>query len=157
MKRKKQKEEHLDRLEKQAANIESMMFQLQNSVTDVETLKAQKQAAVFLKKQTKELGGIEKVQKTMDEIKDIMDDARDLSDVITKPVIDDFIDEDDLEDELGKLEEQVRMPNAIKQDVEVTEPFVEENMVPEEITVSDTAAFSEEDTRELEALAAEMK
>ncbi|KAF0972658.1 hypothetical protein FDP41_008907 [Naegleria fowleri] len=107
LKRKKQYEVQVQRLDQQIMNNEQMKLTLENAATDIETLKAQQQAAKTMKQVFKETGGIDKVQDVMDEIQDTMATANELGDALAQDLgTGQIIDEGELEDELDMMEQE---------------------------------------------------
>jgi charged multivesicular body protein 4 len=106
LKSKKQLQAQYDKLSAQINNTETMVYSLENAVSDVETLKAQQLAASTMKDVYKATGGIEKVDNMLDDIRDTMDRANELSDALSQQLGGNLVDEDEIEDELAALEEE---------------------------------------------------
>lgn len=104
MKNKKQHQAQFDKLGSQIANMMTMVSTLESAATDVETLKANQDAAKSLKGIYKEVGGVEKVEDMIDDVRDTMDRANELSAALSQP-LGDVAFEDDIDAELEALEE----------------------------------------------------
>lgn len=105
LKNKKTHQAQYDKLSAQITNMTTMIAGLENAAIDVETLKAQQQGANALKQIYKETGGIDKVEDMVDDVRETMDRAKELSEALSQS-IGDPLDEDELEDELNALEEE---------------------------------------------------
>ena len=107
LKRKKQYESQIDRIANTRMTLETQVLAIENANVNLETLTAMKQGAEAMKTIHKGMT-IEKVDKTMDEIRDQMDIANEIGDVISQGVgvsgID--LDEDELMAELELLEQE---------------------------------------------------
>jgi charged multivesicular body protein 4 len=104
LKNKKQHQAQFDKLSSQIANMMTMVSTLEGAATDVETLKANQEAAKSLKEIYKEVGGVEKVEDIFDDVRDTMDRANELSAALSQPLGDPAF-EDDIDAELEALEE----------------------------------------------------
>jgi charged multivesicular body protein 4 len=116
LKRKKQLEVQLSRIDQQINNVEQVNMSVQDASTNVDVLNAQVQGAQSIKKVYKSVGGIDKVDKVMDDVRDAMDISNELSTALSQDIGGGaIVDEDDLENELAELE----MENEDAQDLEI--------------------------------------
>jgi charged multivesicular body protein 4A/B len=102
LKRKKTYEAQLEKVWAQRHTVETQMMTLEDSVATVDTLSAMKTGSAAMKsihKKTK----IDDVDNLMDDIADQQDQADEISQALTQSIGGEFIDEDDLEAELGDL------------------------------------------------------
>eukprot|EP01001_Neometanema_parovale_P009330 NODE_5573_length_931_cov_96.815594_g5350_i0.p1 GENE.NODE_5573_length_931_cov_96.815594_g5350_i0~~NODE_5573_length_931_cov_96.815594_g5350_i0.p1 ORF type:complete len:227 (+),score=78.02 NODE_5573_length_931_cov_96.815594_g5350_i0:56-736(+) len=105
LKRKKTYEEQCQKLQAQRTNIEMMQMKLEEAAMNVEALKAQKEGAKALKNAYGKTDA-SKIDADMDEVRDTMDMANEISDAVAQPLGQDMLDEDDLEAELAELEQE---------------------------------------------------
>lgn len=106
MKKKKTYEEQLTRLGNQKLSLENMIMKMEEATIDMETLDAQRQGADSLKKIYGK-NGIDKIDKQIDEIRDVMDTANEISNVVSQAFSGDIgLDDDELLGELEDLEEE---------------------------------------------------
>lgn len=103
MKRKKMYEEQLSNIAAQKANMETMKFAIQNTAMNKEVLDAQRRAAMDLQRMNKQMNA-EQVEEDMDKLRDAMDQAKTVVDVLTQPLDDQMLDEDEL---MGELEAEL--------------------------------------------------
>ncbi|EGW34785.1 uncharacterized protein SPAPADRAFT_57850 [Spathaspora passalidarum NRRL Y-27907] len=156
LKRKKGYEANLMKVENQIETLETQLISIEGANLNLETMKAMKQGASAMKQIHGEYN-VDKVEDTMDEIREQVELADEISEAISRPVGNEFVDEDELEEELAALqEEQAEQEAAPVQKV----PAQKVEQLPEFPTVNKTvpAAPVEEDEDEeaLKALQAEM-
>lgn len=115
MKRKKMYEEQMSNIAAQKVNMETMKFAIQNTAMNKEVLETQRRAAQDLTRMNKTMNA-EQVEEDMDNLREAMDQAKTVSEAIGQPLDDGLLDEDELmqelEDELGQLEELENAPKA---------------------------------------------
>ncbi|KAL9641574.1 hypothetical protein ABK040_013494 [Willaertia magna] len=106
IKRKKQYEAQIQKIQGQKQNLENMLLSLEEATLNVETLKAQKEASSTLKKA---YGGMtaDDIADAMDDIRDTMQDANDISEALSQNLSTTVDDEDELMNELEGLESQL--------------------------------------------------
>ncbi|KAI8636262.1 vacuolar-sorting protein SNF7 [Parasitella parasitica] len=106
LKRKKMHEANIEKMDSARLNIESQMITLENANVNLEIMNAMSAAAETMKNTHKELD-IDKVDSTMDNIRDQMELGAEISEAISRPVNgSDEIDEDELLEELEELEQE---------------------------------------------------
>lgn len=99
MKRKKMYEEQLMNIGAQKQNLETLKFTVQNQTMNQEVLKAQVAAKDELKHSNKKMNA-DKIEDNMDELMEEMDKANQVSEALRQPLDTNFVDEDDLMNEL---------------------------------------------------------
>ncbi|KAF7846426.1 hypothetical protein BT93_L4387 [Corymbia citriodora subsp. variegata] len=105
LRRKKMHEKTLDQTSAQIAQIEQQVYAIEAANINQETLNAMKNAG----KAMKEIHGgmtIDKVDETMDELRNQQQLGEEIANAITSAPIGDPIDEGELEDELEQLEQE---------------------------------------------------
>ena len=110
LKKKKMYEQQLLTLGTSKINLENQKLTMEAMKMNAEILDTQKMAAKSMVEQVKQMGGVDKVAETQDEIEDAMQDAREIQDVMNNPLALPGIDADD--DELlaeldGLMEEEL--------------------------------------------------
>ncbi|KAJ2768876.1 ESCRT-III subunit protein snf7 [Coemansia nantahalensis] len=106
LKRKQQLEAQLDKLTASRMTLEAQAMAIEGANVNLETMKAMQKGAEALKGIHKDLS-IDKVDQTMDDIRDQMDLANDISDAISRPEIFGVnLDDDELNAELEILEQE---------------------------------------------------
>ncbi|KAI1295056.1 ESCRT-III subunit protein snf7 [Mortierella claussenii] len=106
LKRKKQYEGQIEKISGSRLTIETQVMAIENANVNLETMKAMRAGAEAMKGIHGAMD-INKVDQTMEEIRDQMELANEISDVISQPVgfgID--MDEDELAAELDELEQE---------------------------------------------------
>lgn len=158
MKRKKMYEAEIEKIENVKMTLETQVMNLESAAQNAETFKAMKSGTDAMKAVRQEVG-IENVDDMMDEIKEEMDMANEISNAIASPIDPYAHDEDDLlaelegemaEDEAAELEAQLTAPATAEAPLDL--PDVPESKLPV-LTTPD----EDEELRKLEAeLAAAM-
>eukprot|EP01012_Entosiphon_sulcatum_P004571 TRINITY_DN1183_c0_g1_i1.p2 TRINITY_DN1183_c0_g1~~TRINITY_DN1183_c0_g1_i1.p2 ORF type:complete len:219 (-),score=66.21 TRINITY_DN1183_c0_g1_i1:333-989(-) len=105
LKRKKAYEDQLTKLGQQRSNIEAMQMKLEEATMHVEVLNATKAGAKAIKQVYGNLTP-DRIDRDMDSIHDAMDQANDIADALSQPLMGDVVDEGDLENELAELEQE---------------------------------------------------
>jgi charged multivesicular body protein 4 len=106
LKRKKQYEDQIERISGTRMTIETQVMAIENANVNLETMKAMKAGAQAMQSIHGEMN-IDKVDKTMDEIRDQMDLANEISDAISQGVsYGTELDEEELNAELELLEQE---------------------------------------------------
>lgn len=112
LKKKKMYESQLDKLQSQIDSLEQQLYSIENANLNLETLKAMKQGASAMKNIHKGLD-LDKVDDTMDEIREQVELNQEISEAISKPLImQDELDEDELDQELKLLESEQQQAQA---------------------------------------------
>uniref|UniRef100_A0A7S3D4D4 Uncharacterized protein n=1 Tax=Palpitomonas bilix TaxID=652834 RepID=A0A7S3D4D4_9EUKA len=106
LKRKKMMEAQVDKLGATKMNLETQISALQNASMDMEVIQAMRSGASAMKVQYQNMN-VENVEDVMDEIRDQMDVANEVSEAISQPLGGEMIDEDDLLGELDELEAEM--------------------------------------------------
>ncbi|TIC00812.1 Snf7-domain-containing protein [Wallemia mellicola] len=104
LRQKKAFEGELDRIAGTRLTLESQVNALESANMNLETITAMKKGSDALKSIHGNLN-IDKVDSTMDSIREQMDLTNEISDAISNPVHHDPVDEDELNDELEQLEQ----------------------------------------------------
>ena len=106
LKRRKQLEMHQENIRGARFNLESQIMTIENAHINLETLKAMKAGSTAMKSIHGELD-VDKVDDVMEDIREQMDLANEISTAISNPLgIDSTIDEDELEAELERFEQE---------------------------------------------------
>eukprot|EP00567_Pseudictyota_dubia_P016150 CAMPEP_0197436890 /NCGR_PEP_ID=MMETSP1175-20131217/4240_1 /TAXON_ID=1003142 /ORGANISM="Triceratium dubium, Strain CCMP147" /LENGTH=229 /DNA_ID=CAMNT_0042966281 /DNA_START=90 /DNA_END=779 /DNA_ORIENTATION=- len=103
LKRKKLYEQELDKIQNVKMTLETQVFNLESASQNANTFSAMKSGTTAMKKIRQDVG-IEKVDDMMDDIREEMEMANEISDAIAQPVDPLLADEDDLLAELEELE-----------------------------------------------------
>ncbi|ABN67403.2 Vacuolar sorting protein SNF7 (Vacuolar protein sorting-associated protein VPS32) [Scheffersomyces stipitis CBS 6054] len=157
LKKKKGYEVALIKTENQIESLETQLGAIEGANLNLETMKAMKQGASAMKQIHGEYN-VEKVEDTMDDIREQVELADEISEAISRPVGTEFVDEDELEEELAALqaeEQQQQVPAQKaapeKQPAQQLPSFPTVNKAQPEATVEE-----DEDEEALKALQAEM-
>lgn len=164
LKRKKLFENQADKITSQIDALESQLHSIESANLNLETMKAMKQGAKAMKQIH---GGItvDKVDETMDDIREQAELGEEISDAISRAYPVDNIDEDDLEDELELLQQEAvesKAPAAAVKQKHVEQQFnlpdapntsIRSNAEHEE---AEEEEEEDEDEKALKALQAEM-
>ncbi|GJJ77646.1 charged multivesicular body protein 4 [Entomortierella parvispora] len=105
LKRKKQFEGQIEKISGSRLTIETQVMAIENANVNLETMKAMRAGAEAMKGIHGAMD-INKVDQTMEEIRDQMELANEISDVISQPVGGIEMDDDELAAELDELEQQ---------------------------------------------------
>ncbi|KAI8340474.1 Snf7 family [Chlamydoabsidia padenii] len=106
LKRKKAYEANIEKINGARMTIETQMMAIENANVNLETMGAMRAGAEAMKNIHGSMD-INKVDATMDDIRDQMDVANEISDAISRPVgMGEELDEDDLLNELEELEQE---------------------------------------------------
>lgn len=156
LKKKKNYQGQLDKLFAQIELLETQLDSIESANLNLATMNAMKDGAKAMKQIHGDFN-IDKVDETMDDIKDQLDVAAEILDAISRPLANE-VDEDELEDELKELEE-------LNLETELTKVKKVENKpaaVPHMPDVSNLPSVGkleeeeDEDEQALKALQAEM-
>jgi charged multivesicular body protein 4A/B len=154
MKRKKMYEEQLSNLGSQKLNLETLKFTVQNQTMNQEVLKAQVAAKDALKQSNKKMNA-DKIEDNMDELMEEMDKANQVSEALRQPLDNNFVDEDDLMNELEMELEGMDLEETPAVEQKMPEmPKVPTSKLPAKPTKTKTKTQEDEDA--LAALEAEL-
>lgn len=161
LKKKKIYEGQLGKLEGQMDTLEQQLFSIESANLNLETMRAMKQGAKAMKSMHNGLD-LDKVDETMDEIREQVELGEEISDAISRPMYTgaNEVDEDELDEELDMLaqeatlaeprqsvrEDNVALPNAPQDKIQ---PSAKEEAPAQE-------EEEDEDERALRELQAEM-
>lgn len=156
LKRKKGYEANLMKIENQIDSLETQLTAIEGANLNLETMKAMKQGAQAMKQIHGEYD-VDKVETTMDDIREQVELAEEISEAISRPVGGEYIDEDELDEELAALQEEEN--EAKEQHKQPAKTTVSQPELPEFPTVNRNkpqAVEDDEDEEALRALQAEM-
>ena len=158
LKRKKAYESNLMKIENQVDSLETQLTAIEGANLNLETMKAMKQGALAMKQIHGEYD-VDKVESTMDDIREQVELADEISEAISRPVGGEYVDEDELDEELAALQEEANEERAqkVKAPSQPAQPVRQE--LPDFPTVSKTKPAEveeDEDEEALRALQAEM-
>ncbi|KAG2382635.1 hypothetical protein C9374_005215 [Naegleria lovaniensis] len=105
VKKKKQYQTQLSRIQGQKQNLEQTLLALEEAVINAETLKTQKETSDAIKKVYKGMTA-EDIENVMDDVRETLEDANQISDALAQNV-GNVIDEGDLLDELEQMEDAI--------------------------------------------------
>lgn len=103
LRKKKKLETELDRIENQIESLETQLSAIESANLNLETMKAMKQGAKAIKQIHSDFN-VDKVDETMDDIRDQVEVSQEISDAISRPLGSDAVDDDELEEELAAME-----------------------------------------------------
>lgn len=124
LKKKKIYEAQLTKLEGQMDSLEQQLFSIETANLNLETMRAMKQGAKAMKTMHNGLD-IDKVDETMDEVREQVELGEEISDAISRPMYTGVneVDDDELDEELDALAHE----NKVKEpEVPVSRPAVSE-------------------------------
>ncbi|CAO3699113.1 unnamed protein product [Rhizopus stolonifer] len=152
LKRKKAYESNIEKINGARMTIETQMMAIENANVNLETMGAMRAGADAMKNIHGSMD-IDKVDSTMDDIRDQMDIANEISEAISRPVGADELDEDDLLNELEELEQEELDAKML----ETPSPVVSAPNVPVHVPAAARVNEDEDDEEaELRALQASM-
>lgn len=177
LKRKKVYEQQLDKLQGQIDSLEQQLFSIESANLNLETMRAMKQGARAMKSIHNGID-IDKVDETMDEIREQVELSEEISDAISKPLytagsLANEVDEDELDEELELLQQEqinsnivntttnseIAVPSTVKQkNANISLPNAPQNKLNENIANDkiNEEESEDEDERALRELQAEM-
>lgn len=147
LQRKKQYEAEQEKLHNQSGNLLHVQTKMEEATMDIEVFKAQQVAAASMKTMYRGVT-VEQVDRTMDDLRDAMDDAQQIQTALSEPVLVDPSMSADVDSELEQLEQQQMDEKMLKAQVPAAKVAA--------AAASKTAAAPEEEEldRELAALGA---
>ena len=106
LRKKKEYEKEVDKIEDQKRTVDTQLYAIQTANITFETLQAMKQGAAAMKTIHKNMN-IDKVDKTMDEIRDQMDISHEISEALSSQRLGvQQEDEDELAAELERMQQE---------------------------------------------------
>lgn len=106
LRKKKDNEKEVDKIEDQKRLLEGQLYAIQNANINFETLQSMKQGAAAMKTMHKNMN-IDKVDKTMDEIREQMDISHEISEALSSQRLGVALeDEDELAAELERMQQE---------------------------------------------------
>eukprot|EP00127_Corallochytrium_limacisporum_P006399 Clim_evm7s226 gene=Clim_evmTU7s226 len=149
LKRKKAYQGQIEKLSQSRTTLETQMMALEDMKANSEILSAMREGAQAMKSVHGKMS-IDKVDDTMDDIREQMDLANEISNAIAQPLGNDLLDDDELEAELEELQEE-----TLDEELLATEPMTALPDVPTTEPVKQQVV-KEDDEDELSKLMAEM-
>uniref|UniRef100_A0A7S2LST0 Uncharacterized protein n=1 Tax=Leptocylindrus danicus TaxID=163516 RepID=A0A7S2LST0_9STRA len=157
LKRKKMYEAEIEKIENTKITIETQVIALESAVQNKETVNAMQQANSAMKDVRKE-NDVEAVDDLMDNIKEELDTAAEISNAISQPVDPYAYDDDELLAELNQLEEDDLEAELLKptpaEAAALNLPTVPDNKLPAQQEAEDEEAALKALEAEMEAMAA---
>lgn len=154
LKRKKGYEANLMKIENQIDSLETQLTAIESANLNLETMKAMKQGALAMKQIHGEYD-VDKVESTMDDIREQVELADEILEAISRPVGGEYVDEDELDEELAAL--QAEAAEAEQQPKQAVRPNKEQlPTFPSVSRQQPQAEEEDEDEEALRALQAEM-
>jgi len=151
LKRKKTYEAQVEKLAGARMTIETQVMTLEGANVNLEAMNAMKMGATTMKAIHRDMD-VDKVDDTMEEIREQMDIANEISDAIAQPLGGEVFDDDELLNELEELEQTSLDEQLLGLD---TTPAQKLPSVPTKVPVAPQKATASEDD-ELKALEASM-
>lgn len=154
LKRKKMFEAEIEKIEATKMTIETQIISLESAVQNKYTFDAMKQGTTAMKDVRKDMD-VEKVDDIMDDMKEEMDLAAEVSNAISQPIDPYAFDDDELEAELNRMEEEEDLEKELLKEPATTVelPTVPDSKLP---ATSPIKQNDEEDEETLKALEAEL-
>lgn len=157
LKRKKMYEGEIDKIENTKITIETQVIALESAVQNKETVNAMSQANSAMKDVRKD-HDVDAVDDLMDNIKEELDNAAEISNAISQPVDPYAYDDDELLAELNQLEEDDLEAELLKptpsEAAALNLPAVPDNKLPAQKEAEDEEAALKALEAEMEAMAA---
>eukprot|EP00761_Pharyngomonas_kirbyi_P011784 gb/GECH01011810.1/.p1 GENE.gb/GECH01011810.1/~~gb/GECH01011810.1/.p1 ORF type:complete len:207 (+),score=74.98 gb/GECH01011810.1/:1-621(+) len=118
LKQKRMYEGHRDSIYNQQFNVDQVSFTQSSLKDNLDTVQTMKSAAKEMKKQYSKIS-VEDVEKVQDDMEDMMFDAEEIQDALGRSYGAPEVDDEDLMDELGELEDQMTMEDSSYLDVNI--------------------------------------
>lgn len=112
LKKKKKLESDLLKIGNQIESLETQLNAIESANLNLETMKAMKQGAKAIKQIHSDFD-IDKVDETMDDIREQVEASEEISEAISRPLGTEFVDEDELDEELAALQEEEVESNLV--------------------------------------------
>ena len=106
LRNRKQLQVQYDALSGQMSNLFHTTMSLENAMSNIEVINANQQTSQTMKDIFTEIGGIDKVEGLLDDMREITDRVSDISTVLSEPTFS-LIDDDDVENEMSAMEEDI--------------------------------------------------
>lgn len=158
LKRKKGYETNLMKIENQIDSLETQLTAIEGANLNLETMKAMKQGAQAMKQIHGEYD-VDKVENTMDDIREQVELAEEISDAISRPVGTEYVDEDELDEELAALQAEAADAKQVQQPAQnqpASPPKLPDFPTVNKSQPQAAAVEDDEDEEALKALQAEM-
>lgn len=161
LKRKKGYEGNLMKIENQIDSLETQLTAIESANLNLETMKAMKQGALAMKQIHGEYD-VDKVENTMDDIREQVELAEEISEAISRPVGAEYVDEDELDEELAALQAEEQEHATEREQKQPARKQAAAEELPNFPTVTKTKPQAQaqteddEDEEALRALQAEM-
>jgi charged multivesicular body protein 4 len=152
LKRKKQYENQIEKISGARITIEAQVMAIENANVNLETIKAMEKGAEAMKAIHGTMD-INKVDDTMDSIREQIDLADEISNAISAPMIGIDLDDDELTQELDDLEQEILDSQLLGAD---TPPVTIPNVPTSEPAYKRKTAELQDEDKELEELRATM-
>lgn len=105
LKKKKKLEVDMMKIDNQIESLEVQLGAIESANLNLETMKAMKQGAKAIKQIHSDFD-IDKVDETMDQIREQVEISGEISEAISRPLGTEFVDEDELDEELAALQQE---------------------------------------------------
>lgn len=161
LKRKKGYESNLMKIENQIDSLETQLTAIESANLNLETMKAMKQGASAMKQIHGEYD-VDKVENTMDDIREQVELAEEISEAISRPVGSEYVDEDELDEELAALQAEEQQHATVREQKQPAKKNNATEELPDFPTVNtnkpqaQVETEDDEDEEALRALQAEM-
>ncbi|ODQ46652.1 hypothetical protein PICMEDRAFT_33054 [Pichia membranifaciens NRRL Y-2026] len=155
LKKKKKLEGDLLKIGNQIESLETQLNAIESANLNLETMKAMKQGAKAIKQIHSDFD-IDKVDETMDDIREQVEASEEISEAISRPLATDYVDEDELDEELAALQEEEVESNLNVSDSHVINKMPSAPTKKVEAPQQAAAEDEDEDERALRELQAEM-
>ncbi|CDK24201.1 unnamed protein product [Kuraishia capsulata CBS 1993] len=154
IKRKKTFEANLVKIQAQIDSLESQLTAIESANLNLETMRAMKQGAKAMKQIHGDFN-VDKVDATMDEIREQVELSEEISDAISRPLGAE-VDEDELDEELAALQQEELDNKMIDSVSTPAKKLPDVSGVPKLPAVATKVEEDDEDEEALRALQAEM-
>ena len=106
LKKKKLFETERNNLQNSQFQLEQQIMTMEGARTNMETVKAMKQGATAMQNMQAEIGGVESIDDTMDDVREQMDLANEIAEAVSTGMGNDFEDDEDIEAEWDALQQE---------------------------------------------------
>lgn len=155
LKRKRGYEANLLKIENQIELLETQLAAIEGANLNLETMKAMKQGASAMKQIHGEYD-VDKVEDTMEDIREQVELADEISEAISRPVGTEYVDEDELDEELRQLQLEQEQPHRQAAQSAPKMPQFPQVNTEKPSTIPQKQDDVDEDEEALRALQAEM-
>lgn len=131
LKKKKKLEADLVKIENQIESLETQLTAIESANLNLETMKAMKQGAKAIKQIHNDFD-IDKVDETMDDIREQVEVSEEISEAISRPLGNDYVDEDELDEELAALQEEEIESNLVNTHRNQEQKIASSNPIPQQ-------------------------